>query len=292
MLDAVVHETLRVRPVLTVAPRRLAEPLVVDGRRLPAGRARRALPLPRRAATRASGARTPPPGARRAGSAPARRAPRRRTGSPSAAACGGASGRASPCSSCGPCCAPSCARWTLEPERPAGRAHATSRGDPPARARGARRPAPGMMRSGPARGPTMDDPMPITRDVALPLREVVVRASRSSGPRRPARERHRLAHRGELRRRGVGDAQRRAEGARAGALRARSSAPSRRTPAARRATASSRSSGSATAWRGRWRCRAPATRPGRRGASQERRLEAKRRAASRKRGRRPPSGED
>ena len=37
MLDAVVHETLRVRPVLTVAPRRLAEPLVVDGRRLPAG---------------------------------------------------------------------------------------------------------------------------------------------------------------------------------------------------------------------------------------------------------------
>jgi cytochrome P450 len=37
MLDAVVHETLRVRPVLTVAPRKLAEPLVVDGRPLPAG---------------------------------------------------------------------------------------------------------------------------------------------------------------------------------------------------------------------------------------------------------------
>src|SRR4051812_36659030 len=36
-LDAVVHETLRVRPVLTVAPRKLAAPLVVDGRELPAG---------------------------------------------------------------------------------------------------------------------------------------------------------------------------------------------------------------------------------------------------------------
>src|SRR5437868_6255904 len=28
----------------------------------------------------------------------------------------------------------------------------------------------------------MDDPMPITRDLALPLSEVVLRASRSSGP--------------------------------------------------------------------------------------------------------------
>src|SRR4051794_35381035 len=28
----------------------------------------------------------------------------------------------------------------------------------------------------------MDDPMPITRDVAIPLAEIVVRASRSSGP--------------------------------------------------------------------------------------------------------------
>jgi ribosome-associated protein len=28
----------------------------------------------------------------------------------------------------------------------------------------------------------MDDPMPVTRDLALPLREVVLRASRSSGP--------------------------------------------------------------------------------------------------------------
>jgi ribosome-associated protein len=28
----------------------------------------------------------------------------------------------------------------------------------------------------------MDDPMPVTRDVAIPLREIVVRASRSSGP--------------------------------------------------------------------------------------------------------------
>jgi cytochrome P450 len=36
-LDAVVHETLRLRPVLTVAPRKLATPLRVGGLRLPAG---------------------------------------------------------------------------------------------------------------------------------------------------------------------------------------------------------------------------------------------------------------
>src|SRR3954466_11098251 len=36
-LDAVVHETLRLRPVLTVAPRRLAAPLRVGGLELPAG---------------------------------------------------------------------------------------------------------------------------------------------------------------------------------------------------------------------------------------------------------------
>jgi ribosome-associated protein len=29
---------------------------------------------------------------------------------------------------------------------------------------------------------TMDDPMPVGRDTAIPLREIVVRASRSSGP--------------------------------------------------------------------------------------------------------------
>lgn len=36
-LDAVVKETLRIRPVLTVAPRKLAAPLRVDGHELPAG---------------------------------------------------------------------------------------------------------------------------------------------------------------------------------------------------------------------------------------------------------------
>ncbi|HEX7299563.1 MAG TPA: cytochrome P450 [Solirubrobacteraceae bacterium] len=36
-IDAVVKETLRVRPVLTVAPRKLAAPLRVDGHELPAG---------------------------------------------------------------------------------------------------------------------------------------------------------------------------------------------------------------------------------------------------------------
>jgi cytochrome P450 len=36
-IDAVVKETLRIRPVLTVAPRKLAAPLRVDGVELPAG---------------------------------------------------------------------------------------------------------------------------------------------------------------------------------------------------------------------------------------------------------------
>jgi cytochrome P450 family 135 len=36
-LDAVIKETLRIRPVLTVAPRKLAAPLRVDGLELPAG---------------------------------------------------------------------------------------------------------------------------------------------------------------------------------------------------------------------------------------------------------------
>jgi cytochrome P450 len=36
-IDAIVKETLRIRPVLTVAPRKLASPLTVDGLRLPAG---------------------------------------------------------------------------------------------------------------------------------------------------------------------------------------------------------------------------------------------------------------
>ena len=36
-IDAVVKETLRIRPVLTVAPRKLAAPLRVDGLELPAG---------------------------------------------------------------------------------------------------------------------------------------------------------------------------------------------------------------------------------------------------------------
>jgi cytochrome P450 len=36
-IDAIIKETLRIRPVLTVAPRKLAAPLAVDGLRLPAG---------------------------------------------------------------------------------------------------------------------------------------------------------------------------------------------------------------------------------------------------------------
>jgi cytochrome P450 len=37
LIDAIVKETLRIRPVLTVAPRKLAAPLRVNGRELPAG---------------------------------------------------------------------------------------------------------------------------------------------------------------------------------------------------------------------------------------------------------------
>ena len=46
-IDAVVKETLRIRPVLTVAPRKLAAPLRVDGLELPAGRPRGPVHLPR-----------------------------------------------------------------------------------------------------------------------------------------------------------------------------------------------------------------------------------------------------
>ena len=43
-----------------------------------------------------------------------------------------------------------------------------------------RRSGPRARRMGPSAA--MEDPMPIARDVAIPLREVVLRASRSSGP--------------------------------------------------------------------------------------------------------------
>ena len=46
-IDGVVKETLRIRPVLTVAPRKLAAPLHVDGLELPAGVARGSVHLPR-----------------------------------------------------------------------------------------------------------------------------------------------------------------------------------------------------------------------------------------------------
>ena len=118
MLDAVVHETLRVRPVLTVAPRKLAEPLVVDGRRLPAGvhvapclylvGRHPAVWGPDAAAWRPA-----------RGSPPARPAPRHRTGVPFGGGvrrCVGASFAV--LESAG--AARVLSRWALEPERPAG----------------------------------------------------------------------------------------------------------------------------------------------------------------------------
>ena len=98
-VDAVVKETLRLRPVLPIVVRKLTEPLELGGYELPGGHDRRALHLPGAPARRrlSRPARVPAralPGA-------ARRAPTR--GSRSAAACAAASARASRCSRCGRC---------------------------------------------------------------------------------------------------------------------------------------------------------------------------------------------
>ena len=95
-LDAVVKETLRLRPVLPIVLRRLTEAMEIGGRMLPAGVHGGA-----RASTSCTGAPDIYPDPLRL---PARALPRaaRRAptpGSPSAAAPAAASARASPCSS-------------------------------------------------------------------------------------------------------------------------------------------------------------------------------------------------
>ncbi len=98
------------------------------------------------------------------------------------------------------------------------------------------------------------------------------------GAGRPARQRHRLARRSELRRARLALAERGTARAPARARRRRAWWRSLRTSARKRATASSPCAGSPSAWRGpaRARKRRP-TRPT--AASRERRLDAKRRAS-------------
>ena len=90
-LDAVIKETLRLRPVIALVLRRLIEPMEIGGRMLPAGVnvAPSHLPAPpARRRVRPSRARSGPSASSRS-----RRAPTR--GSRSAAACAAASARAS-----------------------------------------------------------------------------------------------------------------------------------------------------------------------------------------------------
>ena len=79
----------------------------------------------------------------------------------------------------------------------------------------------------------------INGELTIPLAEITLRASRSSGPGRTARQRHRLAGGSELRRARLALAERRAAPARCSRAPARGSWRSPRTSAPRRATASS-----------------------------------------------------
>ena len=102
-LDAVVKEVLRVRPSLTIAPRRLLAPVEIAGRRAARGRSGRRVHL-----AGASAARTC--GRRRARSGPSAGSGRRRSrtrcrGSRSAAACAAAPARRSPRWRCARSCA-------------------------------------------------------------------------------------------------------------------------------------------------------------------------------------------
>jgi ribosome-associated protein len=137
----------------------------------------------------------------------------------------------------------------------------------------------------------MEDPMPVTRDVAVPLREVVVRASRSSGP--GGQHANVTASRVEVSFDVV------ASTALTGAQKARVTARCGPVVRAVAQDARSQSRNRALALE-RLRDRLAralavprprhATRPT--AASRARRLEAKRRAAQRKRARRPPSPDD
>ena len=134
--------------------------------------------------------------------------------------------------------------------------------------------------------------MPVTRSVAIPLREIELRASRSSGP--GGQHANVTASRIEAvfdvrASAALSEAQRAARSPRGSD---RSSAPSHRTPAARRATASSRSSGCAHRLAGALAVQRPrrATRPTR--SSKEARLKSKRTRSATKRDRRRPAADD
>src|SRR3954452_17587947 len=136
----------------------------------------------------------------------------------------------------------------------------------------------------------MDDPMPITRDVAIPLAEVVVRASRSSGP--GGQHANVTASRVEASfdvaaSAALSDAQKRRVTARHGPV-VRAVAQEARSQARNRELALERLEARLAAALRVRRART-ATKPAR--ASQERRLAAKRRQGERKRGRRGVEGE-
>ena len=118
-LDAVIKETLRLRPVLPIVLRRLKAPMEIGGWELPAGVARRAVHLPHAPPRPTS----TPTRSRSARSASSSSPPAPTPGSRSAAACAAASARASRSSRWPRCCA--CSRaaaraWSptaLVPER-------------------------------------------------------------------------------------------------------------------------------------------------------------------------------
>ena len=126
------------------------------------------------------------------------------------------------------------------------------------------------------------------RGVAVPLTEIELRTSRSSGPGRPARERDRLAGGGDLRRRGLS---RRSATTRSAASRAapgavvRASAQDTRSQARNRELALERLRARLESALAVQRPRR-ATRPT--AASRHRRVESKKRRGETKRGRRPP----
>jgi ribosome-associated protein len=137
----------------------------------------------------------------------------------------------------------------------------------------------------------MEDPMPITRDVALPLSEVELRASRSSGP--GGQHANVTASRIEAvldvrNTTALDDEQRRRVMARCGP-RIVAVAQDTRSQARNRELALERLRGRLANALAVQRKRKP-TKPTRGG--QERRLDAKRRAGERKRARRRPGGDD
>src|SRR3954465_14768558 len=146
----------------------------------------------------------------------------------------------------------------------------------------------------------MDDPMRVTRDVAVPLREIVVRASRSSGP--GGQHANVTASRIEASfdvgaSEALTEEQKARVMARCGPV-VRAVAQDARSQSRTRALALARLPARAAPPRARRRARLShalevqrprrATRPTQ--ASQARRAEAKRRASERKRARRRPSG--